>query len=143
MGLNPKVWMPHFWFILYTIAVEYPTNPNDFTKKKYYSLIQNLPIYFPLNPIGSSFLKLLDQYPVTPYLSSRLSFMKWVHYIENKIKIEMEEETFPFYESLEKYYNFYKPKEFRNQQLIKTKKRYIQFGLFVALFFSIIYIYRK
>ena len=34
MGLNPKVWLPHLWFILYTIAIEYPKNPNDFTKKK-------------------------------------------------------------------------------------------------------------
>ena len=70
MGLNPKVWLPHLWFILYTIAIEYPKNPNDFTKKKYYTLIQNLPIYLPSKPIGSYFAKLLDKYPVTPYLGS-------------------------------------------------------------------------
>ena len=124
MGLNPKVWLPHLWFILYTIAIEYPKNPNDFTKKKYYTLIQNLPIYFPSKPMGSYFTKLLDKYPVTPYLGSRLSFMKWVHYIESKIKIKMEEETFDFYE------------------IIKTRKRYIQFGLFVFLFTSVILLYR-
>ena len=61
MGLNPKVWMPYLWFILYTIAIEYPKNPNDFTKKKYYSFIQNLPIYFPAYPMGSYFTKLLDK----------------------------------------------------------------------------------
>ena len=143
MGLNPKVWMPYFWFTLYTIAIEYPSSPNDFTIKKYYNLIQNLPVYFPHYPIGSYFVKLLDRYPVTPYLSSRLSFMKWVHYIENKIKIEMEEEVFTFYESLERYYNLYKPPEMRNKEKIKTRKRYIQFGLFVTLFLSIIYLYKN
>ena len=60
MGLNPKVWMPYLWFVLYTIAIEYPKNPNDFTKKKYYTLIQNLPVYFPSKPIGTRFAKLLD-----------------------------------------------------------------------------------
>ena len=143
MGLNPKVWLPYLWFILYTIAIEYPKNPNDFTKKKYYTLIQNLPIYFPSKPMGSYFAKLLDKYPVTPYLGSRLSFMKWVHYIESKIKIKMEEETFEFYESLEKYYNLYKPVEMRDREIVKTRKRYIQFGLFVFLFTSIILIYRS
>ena len=142
MGLNPKVWMPYLWFILYTIAIEYPKNPNDFTKKKYYSFIQNLPIYFPSYPMGSYFTSLLDKYPITPYLSSRLSFMKWVHYIQCKIKTEMEEEVLEFYESLEKYYNLYKPKEMQNQEKIKTRKRYIQFGLFVFLFTSIILLYR-
>ncbi len=73
MGLNPKVWLPHLWFVLYTIAVEYPQTPNDVTKKKYYTLIQNLPVFFPEYPMGSNFIDLLDKYPVTPYLSSRLS----------------------------------------------------------------------
>ena len=143
MGLNPKVWMPHFWFILYTIAIEYPKNPNDFTKKKYYSLIQNLPVYFPEYPIGSNFVELLNKYPVTPYLGSRLSFMKWVHYIESKIKISMEEEVLDFYEGLEKYYDLYKPVEMRNKEIVKTRKRYIQFGLFVFLFTSVVLIYRR
>ena len=92
--------------------------------------------------MGSYFTTLLDKYPITPYLSSRLSFMKWVHYIQCKIKIEMEEEVLEFYESLEKYYNLYKPKEMQNQEKIKTRKRYIQFGLFVFLFTSIILLYR-
>ena len=92
--------------------------------------------------MGSYFTTLLDKYPVTPYLGSRLSFMKWVHYIECKIKTEMEEEIFDFYESLEKYYDLYKPKEMRDQEIVKTRKRYIQFGLFVVLFVSIIVLYR-
>ena len=69
--------------------------------------------------------------------------MKWVHYIESKIKIKMEEETLDFYESLEKYYDLYKPVEMRDREIIKTRKRYIQFGLFVFLFTSIILIYRS
>ena len=33
-----KVWGPHYWFVLHTIALRYPKNPNDVTKKKYYDL---------------------------------------------------------------------------------------------------------
>ena len=32
--LNPKVWGPHYWFVLHTIALTYPVNPNETIKKK-------------------------------------------------------------------------------------------------------------
>ena len=81
MGLNPNIWLPNLKFILQTIAITYPSHPNDVSKRKYYDLIQNLPVFFPFNPMGKNFLDLLDKYPVTPYLSSRMSFMKWIHFI--------------------------------------------------------------
>ena len=61
-------------------------------------------------PIGKEFAKMLDKFPVTPYLGSRESFMKWVHFIMNKIKNKMEWEEEDFFDSLEKYYDEYKPK---------------------------------
>ena len=75
MGLNHNVWMHYFKFTMQTIAITYPAKPNDVTKRKYYDLVQNLPLFFPLEPIGDNFMKLLDKYPVTPYLSSRMSFI--------------------------------------------------------------------
>ena len=143
MGLNPNIWLPHLKFILQTIAISYPAYPNDVSKRKYYDLIQNLPILFPLEPIGNNFLKLLDKYPVTPYLSSRMSFMKWIHFIFNKIQEQLEQPIEDFYESLEKYYEEYKPKEIRNKEMINTRKKYIQFGSALLIIFGIIYFYKK
>ena len=128
MGLNHNVWMPYFKFTMQTIAITYPARPNDVTKRKYYDLVQNLPLFFPLEPIGDNFMKLLDKYPVTPYLSSRMSFMKWVHFIFNKIYEQLDQPVEDFYESLEKYYDEYKPKELRNKEIKQTKKKYGQWG---------------
>ena len=61
MGLNYNIWLPHLKFTLQTIAITYPAKPNDVSKRKYYDLIQNLPVLFPLEPIGNNFLKLLDK----------------------------------------------------------------------------------
>ena len=121
MGLNHNIWLPHLKFTLQTIAITYPAHPNDVSKKKYYDFIQNLPVFFPLEPFGENYLKLLDKYPVTPYLSSRMSFMKWIHFILNKIHEQLEQPVDEFYDSLEKYYDEYKPKEIRNKESIKTK----------------------
>ena len=104
MGLDPTVWLPHFQFVMQTMAISYPANPNDVSKKKYYDFIQNLPVFLPDKPMGTYFIKLLDEFPVSPYLSSRMSFMKWVHFMNNKLNKAIDEPEIDFYESLEKYY---------------------------------------
>ena len=143
MGLNYNVWLPHLKFTLQTMAITYPKHPNEVSIKKYYDFIQNLPVFIPMDPIGNNFLELLDKYPVTPYLSSRMSFMKWIHFIFNKINEQLEKPTEDFYDSLEKYYEEYKPPEIRNRQLIKTRQKYIDGGGVVLLILTIIYFYRK
>ena len=143
MKLNPNVWLPHVKFTLQTIAITYPSNPNDVAKKKYYDFISNLPVFIPIEPFGKNFMDLLDQYPVTPYLDSRMSMMKWVHFIFNKIQEQLEQPVEDFYESLEKYYEEYKPKELRNQEVAQTKKKYVQFGCALLIIFGIMYFYKK
>tara|TARA_Y100000816_G_C26107214_1_gene588754 strand:+ start:1461 stop:1895 length:435 start_codon:yes stop_codon:yes gene_type:complete len=143
MGLNPNVWIPHLKFTLQTMAMTYPKYPNETTNKKYYDFIQNLPLFIPLEPIGKNFLVLLDKYPVTPYLDSRMSFMKWVNFIFNRLAEQMDKEGEEFYESIERYYDEYKPKEIKQEELIKTRKKYIQFGIGFALVLLVYYFYKK
>ena len=143
MGLNHNVWLPHLKFTLQTMAITYPKHPNDVSIKKYYDFIQNLPVFIPMEPMGNYFLELLDKYPVTPYLSSRMSFMKWIHFIFNKINKKLKKPEIGFYEDLEKYYEEYKPKEMKNKELSKTRKKYIDGAIFILLTLSIIYFYRK
>ena len=88
--LDPTVWGPHFWFFLHTIAMTYPIRPNDVTRKKYYEFICSLPIFIPIEAMGSDFSKLLDEYPVTAYLDSRDAFVRWIHFIHNKINEKLE-----------------------------------------------------
>ena len=72
MGLDPKIWGPHYWFFLHTVALSYPRTPNEVTRKKYYDFIQNFPLFIPIEDIGNTFSKLVDKYPVTPYLDSQI-----------------------------------------------------------------------
>ena len=143
MKLNPNVWLPHLKFTLQTMAITYPSNQNDVAKKKYYDFISNLPVFIPIEPIGKNFMDLLDQYPVTPYLDSRMSMMKWVHFIFNKISVQLDQPIEEFYDSLEKYYDEYKPKEYKTREIAKTRKKYIEFAVGTILVGLIIYLYKK
>ena len=86
MKLKHDVWLPKLQFTMQTIALNYPDTPNEITIRKYYNLVHNLPVFFPDDPIGKYVEKLLDEFPVTPYMNSKTSFMKWVHFLFNKIK---------------------------------------------------------
>lgn len=143
MSLNCKIWLPHLFFTLETIAIQYPLNPNKLTVKKYYHLIQNLPVFIPLKPMGSYFLSLLDNYPVQPYLTSRTSFMKWVFFIKKKIYKKLDMEIFDFYENLEIYYNAYKPKELIDKEKYREKKKYVHSSFVLAIAILIYYFYNK
>jgi hypothetical protein len=125
MELDPNVWGPHYWFVLHTIALCYPLYPNDVTKKKYYEFIQNFPLMIPVEKIGNNFSILLDKFPVTPYLDSRESFQKWIHFIHNKVNEQLGLPELSFSESIDKYYHNYKPKDLLQREKLRRKEKYI------------------
>jgi hypothetical protein len=143
MALEPKVWGPFYWFVLHTIALTYPLNPNEVTKKKYYDFIQNIPLFLPISEIGNTFSKLLDDYPVTPYLDSRPSFIKWMHFIHNKINVSLELPEITMDEAMIAYYELYKPKAVKDEEQRKRREKYVFLGIILFIIIAVIYLYNK
>lgn len=141
--LDPKVWGPHYWFFLHTLAMTYPHHPNTITKKKYYELIQNLPLFLPVEEISGEFSKLIDKYPVTPYLDNRDSLVRWMHFIHNKINVKLEKPEISLNEFFVKYYNNYKSKNDELIEYYKLKSKFIYVGIIIGLSSSIYYFYDK
>lgn len=143
MELDPTVWGPHYWFVLHTIALCYPLYPNDVTKKKYYEFIQNLPLMLPVQKMGNNFSILLDKFPVTPYLDSRESFQKWMHFIHNKVNEQLGLPELSFSEAIDKYYHNYKPKDLLYREKLRRKEKYIFLISIMVLGSFIFAIYKK
>lgn len=136
-NLDPEIWGPHFWFFLHTIAISYPKYPNTATKKKYYDFLHTmLPLFIPVVSISTTYKKLLDQYPVTPYLDSRDGFIRWIHFIHNKINKRLEKPCISLMQFYENYYEQYKPKETKWRQLSQWKKR----AVYCVIVLSLIYV---
>lgn len=140
MTLDPKVWGPHYWFVLHTIALKYPLNPNTTVKKKYYDFIQNLPLFIPIEDFGNLFSSFLDKYPVTPYLDSRESFVKWMHFIHNKMNIYLGVPTLTSTEAMTAYYEHYKPKAVKSREVMIGREKLIFFGILVVLISIIVFL---
>ena len=102
--ISSSKWGPQYWFVLHCTAYNYPENPNVITKRKYYDFIQNIPLFLPDEDMGDKFSVLLDKYPVSPYLDNRESFIRWVHFIHNKVNVILGKEEISLYASLDKYH---------------------------------------
>jgi len=137
----PEVWGPHYWFFLQTIAHTYPLTPNAVTKRKYYDLIQNMPLFIPNPEIGDNFIALLDRYPITPYLDNRDSFIRWIHFIHNRINRILGKEEITLFEALDDYKALYRPKQVKLSERFHLRKEYVIAFFTVLCFIFIILIY--
>jgi hypothetical protein len=141
--LDPSVWGPHYWFFLHTLAMTYPHHPNAVTKKKYYEFIQNLPLFLPVEEISSEFSKLLDKYPIAPYLDNRESLVRWFHFIHNKINQKLEKPEITLNEFYVKYYDEYKSKNIKMVEYYRIREKIIYVGIIFCVIGATYYLYDK
>ena len=142
MKFDPAIWGPHYWFFLHTIAHTYPETPNKATKRKYYDLIQNMPVFLPIGSMGSRFSDLINKYPVTPYLDSRASLIRWMHFIHNKINASLGKEEITLLESDDLYFEHYKAAPIIMMEKLNIKKHHIYISLSL-MSVILIYIYSR
>ena len=137
---DSHIWGTTFWFFLHTIAMNYPDRANEVTRRKYYDFIQNLPIFIPNTEMGNQFSRLLDKYPVTPYLDKRESFIRWTVFIHNKVNRIIGKPELELEEAIEKYNNAYIPQklELYGETSIKKNTVYV-YSTILLLLFLILY----
>jgi hypothetical protein len=121
----------------------YPIRPNDVTKKKYYEFIQNLPLFIPVEAMGNEFSKLLEQYPIITYLDSRDSFIRWMHFIHNKINEKLEKPKITINDFYIKYYEEYKPKNIKMKEYYRWREKIIYILVLLGASGLIVYLYKK
>jgi len=141
--LDPKIWGPHYWFFLHTLAMTYPHHPNAVTKKKYYEFVQNLPLFIPVEEVSKEFEKLIDVYPITPYLDNRDSFTRWMHFIHNKINEKLEKPPISLNDFFVQYYNKYKSQNEKMSEYYKLREKIVYGGILVSILGTIYYFYDK
>lgn len=137
MKFDSNIWGPHYWFTIFTISMTYPIKPTNTCKKKFYDFFTNLPLFLPTEESSKLFVQLLDKYPVTPYLDSRDSLMRWVHFIHNRVNDYLGKSTIKYSEAIERYDNMYIITPAKKSFWTQDK---INFAIFVCIFTFIIFI---
>jgi hypothetical protein len=138
--MDPTVWGPSYWMFLHTSAANYPKHPNAITKKVYYRLFHNFHEFIPHNEIAGNFRKLLDLYPVTPYLDSRSRLVEWVNFIHNKINEHKGKPTVTLSEHRDAMQKLYLSKSLRWKRYVKNNFHVVSF-MFIVMLAAVVYAY--
>lgn len=120
--MNSEIWGPQYWSVIHTIAFNYPNKPNDPIKKTHYKFIQDLPTFIPNQTCSRNFSRLLEIYPVLPYLDSRKDFIKWTHFIHNRVNESLGKDQISLADFYYKYYNSYKSNDVKDYEAVKKRK---------------------
>jgi hypothetical protein len=139
LKLDAKVWGPHYWFFLHTVAHHYPETPNDTIKRMHYDLIQHMPHFLPDVEIGDAFSRILDRYPVTPYLDCRESLMRWVWFVHNKMNVRLEKPEMSLWAALDQYLGRYLPQPVILSQSAGVRKK-VAIAVIICILIFLIYL---
>ncbi len=140
--MDPIVWGPSYWFFLHNVAFNYPKYPTTIQKKIHYRLIHNFHEFLPSKSIATTFVKMLEKYPVTPYLDTQKDFIKWMHFIHNKINIRLDKPTITLQEHYDQFHEAYEPKPSRLRRFLKERHK-ILYGIIILLLISFAYLQIK
>jgi len=119
--MDPSVCGPSYLFFLHNVAFNYPKHPNTIQKKIHYRLVHNFHEFLPNKSMGTIFIKLLEKYPITPYLDSREDFIKWMHFIHNKINIRLDKPTITLQEHYDQFNEAYEPKQSKLHRFLRER----------------------
>jgi hypothetical protein len=130
---DATVWGPKYWFFLHTLAITYPEHPNEVTKRKYYDMILNIPLFLPDPKMGDRFSTMLDKYPVTPYLDNRDSFFRWTVFVHNKVNVLLGKEEMDVEDALAAYDKLYVPEEIDMYGSTGTRRTVVYMNMAILL----------
>lgn len=139
MHLDAKIWGPHYWFFIHSLALSYPDSPNDIIKRKYYDFFMNLPLFLPDMEMAKGFSALLDTYPVSPYLNNKDSLFRWTVFIHNKINALLGTQPMTLDEAMDKYYANYEPQPTYLYKDLKIRRYYLHVGFILAVLALAVY----
>ena len=87
----------------------------------------------PIDKIANEFSELLEQYPITPYLDNRESFVRWTWFIHNKINEKLEKPKITLEEFYKQYYENYKPNDVKYREFYKLRAKIIYLFIFLLI----------
>lgn len=91
--------------------------------------------------MAADFEALLDVYPVTPYLDTRDSFVRWMHFIHNKINEKLEKPHMSLHEFFRQYYQEYKEERYKKLEVTQFSRVYLHGAVLLLLVSTIYYFY--
>ena len=123
-NISPKIWGPHFWYMMRCIASTYPNNPtidNMTHAKIFYNELQYL---LPCKKCRTSLTQHYEKYPIDEWLVNNTKLSEWVEliYMETTNSISKENNNKNTKKNTKKNKNTKRVIKFDKKESTKKKK---------------------
>lgn len=135
--MDPKLWGPHFWFILHLISFNYPDNPSTPDKDNYKRFYESVGDILPCSLCKRHYKNYISQFPISIHLDSRIDLITWVVQVHNFVNQSLNKPIYTVQTVLDIYANLDPVSPFikTNVNAIKREKIYKYYGkLYVMIF---------
>ena len=130
--MNPKIWGPHAWIFLHSIAYGYPENPTKNEQVNAKKFFESLGYMLPCKTCSTLYIKDIKKIDsIDNAVKNKNNLIKWVNQMHNKVNENLNKKQYSDSEYKNYYLNMYTP--------INYNKYYVI--LFILVFFIIIYLY--
>jgi len=150
--MDPRVWGPHFWFVLHLVSFHFPDNPSTFEKEQYKAFYHSVKDILPCDNCKQHYKNYLSQYPIEPNLDSRMNLITWVVQIHNFVNVALGKPAYTLDQALAVYANLDPVSPFIkvNVQQIEAEKLakyygrlWVFIGLLALIIAGMVYLKRK
>lgn len=143
--MNPEIWGPPFWFVLHSVSINYPDNPNYLDKQQHFLFFQSLKQVLPCHKCRIHYDKYLNENPIIPYLDNKKNLMLWVLKCHNNVNKINNKKLFTLEEKKQLYHNIYTNNDkfkcqFTSNQKDLSKKNKINYQYILSIIFIILFI---
>ena len=86
MSIDPKIWGPHFWFTMYSVAFTYPDNPTNNDINNFKNFYLSLGEVLPCPKCRMHYTQYINNHPLdNNILSKRNNLLDWLINYNNEV----------------------------------------------------------
>ena len=139
--MDPNVWGPKLWFVIHTMALNYPDNPTYDDKRNYENFFNSLQFVIPCDKCRIHYTERINKNPVINHLENSDSLFRYTIEIHNDVNKSLRKRTYIYDEVIKIYKKHYNQTETSGYKFF-NKTNIIIAGVLIIAIMGIIY-YRK
>lgn len=135
--MHPEFWGPHGWIFLHSITFEYPSQPTELDKKKYFEFFNNLHYVLPCVSCAKHYQEHLVKYPLTEeILQNKKTLTQWLIQIHNEVNKSLGKPVLTMNEVIQEY-----NQKIHNKLHQNTIHEYIPYCILISIIICLLILY--
>jgi hypothetical protein len=92
MAVNPAIWGPQLWYIMFIFAMNFPKDANEKLKKEYYNFFNSIKHLIPCSACRKSYTEYFKKYPIKKHFIDNLHLTHWVYLVKEEVNEKLKKQ---------------------------------------------------